>query len=211
MVIQTENDQLKKEVMELKAKVLQVTKEKEDMAKEKDELTSQISVQEPLAIVQPIDANELAESMAQVSLKEKEISQLVQEKKQLEKLNKEKQEKIDRLKGRLMGKEVLKSSQHSLWDLISIEVSKLWKELRRMEVKKAYIYSALDKHKLATEQLAHLHKTPTERALMNIKFLKYSSNEALQVFKINDRYQTIMLLQRVIENEELTQRVHDKI
>ena len=40
MVIQTENDQLKKEVMELKAKVLLVTKEKEDMAKEKDELTS---------------------------------------------------------------------------------------------------------------------------------------------------------------------------
>ena len=106
--------------MELKAKVLQITKEKEDLAKEKDELTSQIAIQVPLAIVQPIDANELAESMAQVSLKEKEISQLVQEKKQLEKLNKEKQEKIDRLKGRLMRKEVLKSAQHSLWDLISI-------------------------------------------------------------------------------------------
>ena len=57
MVIQTENDQLKKEVMELKGKVLQVKKEKEDLANEKDELTSQISVQEPLAIVQPIDAN----------------------------------------------------------------------------------------------------------------------------------------------------------
>lgn len=63
-----------------------------------------------------------------------------------------------------------------------------------MEVKKAYIYSALDKHKLATEQLAHLHKTPKERALMSIKFLKYSSDETLQAFKINDRYQTIMLL-----------------
>lgn len=211
MVIQTKNAQLKKEVMELKAKVLQVTKEKEDLAKENDELTSQISVQAPLAIVQPIDANELAESMAQVSLKEKEISQLVQEKKRPEKLNKEKKEKIDRVKGRLMGKEMLKSSQHSLWDLISIEVSKFWKERRRMEVKKAYIYSALDKHKLATEQLAHLHKTPTERAPMSIKFLKYSSDEALHAFKINDMYQTIMLLQRVIEKEELTQRVHDKI
>ena len=153
MVIQTENDQLRKEVMELKAKVLQVTKEKEDLAKEYDELTSQISVQVPLAIVHPIDANKLAESMAQVSLKEKEISQLVQEKKQLEKLNNEKKEKIDRLKGRLMGKEMLKSAQHCLWDLISIEVSKFWKELRRMEVKKAYIYSALDKHKLATGSL----------------------------------------------------------
>ena len=61
-----------------------------------------------------------------------------------------------------------------------------------MEVNKAYIYLALDKHKLATEQLAHLHKTPTKRALMSIKFLKYSSDETLQSFKINDRYQTIM-------------------
>ena len=69
----------------------------------------------------------------------------------MEKTDKERQEKINKLKDRLMGKEVLKSAQHSLWDLISIEVSKFWKELRRMEVKKAYIYSALDKHKLATE------------------------------------------------------------
>ena len=45
---------------------------------------------------------------------------------------------------------------------------------------------------------------------MSIKFLKYSSDEALQAFKINDRYQTIMLLQRVIE-KELMQRVHDNI
>ena len=51
MVIQTENDRLKKEVMELKAKVLQITKEKEDLAKGKNELTSQISVQEPLTVV----------------------------------------------------------------------------------------------------------------------------------------------------------------
>lgn len=124
MVIQTENDQLKKEVMEFKAKVLHVTKEKEDLAKENDDLTSQISVQEPLAVAHPIDDNELAESMAQVSLKEKEISQLVQEKKQLEKMDKENKEKFDRLKSRLMGKEVLKSAQHSLWDHISIEISK---------------------------------------------------------------------------------------
>ena len=79
-----------------------------------------------------------------------------------------------------------------------------------MEVKKAYIYSALDKHKLATEQVAHLHKTPVERARIAINFLKLSSEEALQGFKITDRYQTILLLQRVIEKEELIQKVHDK-
>ena len=77
-------------------------------------------------------------------------------------------------------------------------------------MKKAYIYSALDKHKLATEQLTHLHKTPVERARVAINFLKLSSEEALQAFKIIDRYQTILLLQRVIEKEKLIQKVHDK-
>ena len=48
-----------------------------------------------------------------------------------------------------------------------------------MEVKKAYIYSALDKHKLATEHLEHLHKTPVERAKTAINFLKLSSEEDL--------------------------------
>ena len=40
--------------------------------------------------------------------------------------------------------------------------------------------------------------------------MKLSSEEAIQTFKINDRYQTIILLQRVIEKKELIQRVHDK-
>ena len=151
------------------------------------------------------------ESLAQVSLKEKEISQQVQEKNQLEKANKEKHDKINRLKDKLLGKEVLKSVQHSLWDLVSIEVNKFWKDLRRMEVKKDYIYSTLDKHKIAIEQLAHLHKTPVEKAQVVINFLKFSSDETLQAFKINDRYQTIMLLQRIIDKDELTKKVHNKI
>ena len=76
--------------MELKAKILQINREKEDFAKERNELISQRTVEEPLSISQPIDTTELVESMAQVSLKEKEISQLVQAKNQLEKSNKEK-------------------------------------------------------------------------------------------------------------------------
>ena len=42
-----------------------------------------------------------------------------------------------------MGKTVLQSAQHSLWDLIAVEVTKFWGELKRLEAKKAYIYSAL--------------------------------------------------------------------
>lgn len=85
-------------------------KPKEDLAKERNELINQRTVEEPLIISQPIDTIELVESMAQESLKEKDISQFLQEKNQLEKSNKEKQEKINRLKDRLLGKEVLKSA-----------------------------------------------------------------------------------------------------
>ena len=63
-----------------------------------------------------------------------------------------------------------------------------------MEVKKAYIYSALDKYKLAIEKLAHLHKTPAEKSQVVINFLRFSSYETLQDFKVNDRYQTIVSL-----------------
>jgi 5'-deoxynucleotidase YfbR-like HD superfamily hydrolase len=108
---------------------------------------------------------------------------LSQEKNYLDKTNKERLEKINKLKDRLMGKELLKSTQHSLWDLISVEVSKFWKELKRMEVKKAYIYSALDKHKLATEQLEHLHKTPVERAKTAINFLSCHQRKLYRTLK----------------------------
>ena len=80
-----------------------------------------------------------------------------------------------------------------------------------MEVKKSYIYSTLDKHKLATEKLAHFHKNPAEKAQVVINFLKFSSDETLQTFKVNDGYQTIILLQRIIDKDELTKKVHSKI
>ena len=128
----------------------------------------------------------------------------------MQKLNQEKKDIIDRHKDKLLGKEVLKSAQHSLWDLISIEVNKFWSELKRMEAKKAYIYSALEKHKLATEQLAHLHKELVEKTLIVINFLKFSSDEALQALKVTDKYQTIMLVKRVIDKDELIRKVHNR-
>ena len=48
-----------------------------------------------------------------------------------------------------------------------------------MEAKKAYIYSALEKHKLTIDQLAHVYKEPVEKAQSIINFLKFSSDEAL--------------------------------
>ena len=94
---------------------------------------------------QAVDTEELTKSLSLVSLKEKEISTLKEEKKALEKANKEYQEKNTKLKDRLKGKSVLQSTQHSIWDLISIEATKFWGELKRLEAKKAYIYSSLEK------------------------------------------------------------------
>ena len=71
------------EVLELKAKLLQVSKENEDPIKEKEDLIIQRVSYEPLAISQPVDTAELADYMSRVSLKEKEISQLIQEKNKL--------------------------------------------------------------------------------------------------------------------------------
>ena len=69
---------------------------------------------------QPVDIVELTRSLAKVSLKDKEITNLKEEKKALEKANKEYQEKNTKLKDRLVGKFVLQSTQHSLWDLIVV-------------------------------------------------------------------------------------------
>ena len=227
-MIQAEKDGLSNEVLELKAKLLQANQLNEELMKEKEELINQRVISGPLVISPPVDTTDLAEYMSRVSLKDKEISQLVQEKNalvqeknqlaqeksqlvqdknKLDKTNQERLEKIGRLKTKLMGRDLLKSTQHFLWDLISGEVGKFWKDLRRLELKKSYIYSTLERHKLATEQLAHL---PVEKAKSTITFLKFTSDEYLQNFKVNDRYQTIFLLQRVVEKEELIQRVHDK-
>lgn len=82
----------------------------------------------------------------------------------MEKYNKEYQDKNTKLKDRLKGKSVLQSAQHSIWDLISIEVTKFWGELRRLETKKAYIYSTLEKYRKANEQLYMMHKDPIPKA-----------------------------------------------
>ena len=153
MVVKSKNEDLKKEVMELKSKLLQVTKEKE-------ELSNKNMVEASFITSQQIVTVELTRSLAQTSLKDKVTSQLIKEKYLLEKYNQQKQENIDKLKARLKRKEALQSTQHSLWDLISVEVNKFSSELGRMEAKKPYIYSTLEKYKLAIEQLAHVHKDP---------------------------------------------------
>ena len=80
MVIEAKNEELKKENLELKAKLLQVTKEKEELA-------NKGVVEVSPSTSQQVDTTELTRSLAQVSLKEKEISQLISLKNQLEKSN----------------------------------------------------------------------------------------------------------------------------
>ena len=70
-------------MLELKAKLFQANKLNENLTKEKEDLISQQVNNEPLAISQPVDTVELEDYMSRVSLKEKEISQLIQEKNKL--------------------------------------------------------------------------------------------------------------------------------
>ena len=132
-------------------------------------------------------------------------------KKSLEKSNKEYQDKNAKLKDRLKGKSVLQSTQHSIWDLISLEVTNFWGELRRLETKKAYMYSALENNKKANEHFYMMHKDHVPKAQVVIKFMKYSSDEALRAFKIPDRFQMIHSVQRIVDKEMALQKVKSKI
>lgn len=77
-----------------------------------------------LVASQVVDTKELTRSLSQVSLKDKEIATLKEEKKSLDKANKEYQDKNAKLKDRLKGKSILQSAQHSLWYLIVVGVTK---------------------------------------------------------------------------------------
>lgn len=107
---------------------------------------------------QLVDTEELTRYLAQVSLKDKEIIDLNEEKNSLEKDNKEYREKNAKLKDKSVRKFVLQSTKHSLWDLIVIEVTKCWGELKMLESNKSYIYSALEKCRRANERLYLIHK-----------------------------------------------------
>ena len=133
-----------------------------------------------------------------------------EEKKALGKANKEYHDKNAKLKDRLMGKSVLQSAQHSLWDLFTIEVTKFWGELKRLEAKKAYIYSALEKCRRSNEQLYLIHKDPIAKAHSVIKFLKISSDEALRDFKIHDRFKMIHYVQRIVDKDNALKKFKEK-
>ena len=188
------NDDLKEEVLDLKSKLLQAMQEKQELMKKG-----------PVEIVhvtsQPVDTEQLTRSLSQVSLKDQEITTLKEENKALEKANKEHQDKNAKLKDRLKGKSILQSAQHSIWDLIAVEVTKFSGELKRLEAKKAYIYLALEKYRKDNEQLYMIQKDPVAKAHSVIPFLKFSYDESLRAFKIHDRFQMIHLVQRIIDKD----------
>ena len=135
MAYQQKNDYLKNEVMDLKSKLLQVEQDKQELANKVAPHIVPISTQ-------AVDIEELTISLSQVPLKEQDISTLKEEKKSLEKANKEYQENNTKIKERLKGKSVLQSAQHSIWDLISIEISKFWGEIKKIRIKEGlYLFS----------------------------------------------------------------------
>ena len=90
-------------------------------------------------------------------------------------------------------------------------MTKFWRELKRLESKKAYIYSALEKYRKANEQLYMMHKDPVPKAQSVIKFLKFSSNEALRAFKFPYRFQMIHSVQIIIDKDVSLHKVKSRI
>lgn len=80
-----------------------------------------------------------------------------------------------------------------------------------MEAKKDYIYSTLEKCRRANEQLYLIHKDPVAKAHSVIKFLKFSSDEALRAFKIHDKFQMIHSVQKIVYKDNAMQKVKVKI
>ena len=134
-----------------------------------------------------------------------------EEKKALKKANKEYQDMNARIKDRLKGKLVLQTDQHSIWDLISMEVTKFSGELKRLEDKKAYIYSSLEKYRKANEKLYMMHKDPMPKARSVIKFLKFFSYEYFRAFKIHDKFQMIHSVEKTVHTDTTMQKVKFKI
>ena len=89
--------------------------------------------------------------------------------------------------------------------------NKFWGELKRLEAKKAYIYSSLEKYIRENEQLYMIHKDLAAKAHSIIKFLKFFSNESLRAFKIHDKFQIIHLVQRIIDKDISLQNLRLKI
>jgi hypothetical protein len=198
------NDDLKQEVLDLKSKFLQAVQENKELMKKG-------VVEIVLVISHLVGIEELTRSLSQVSLKDQEITTLKEEKKAPGKANKEYQDKNANLKDRLKGKSVPQSAHHSIWDLIAVEVTKFRGELKILESKKAYIYSALEKYIKTNEQLYLIHKYLVAKAHSVIKFFKFSSDEALRAFKIQDRFQMIHSVHRIIDKDIALEKVKPKI
>ena len=56
-----------------------------------------------------------------------------------------------------------------------------------------------------------MHKDPVPKAQVVIKFLKFSSDEALKAFKILDRFQMIHFIQRILDKEAALQKAKARI
>ena len=83
--------------------------------------------------------------------------------------------------------------------------------MKRLEAKKAYIYSALEKYRKANKQLYMMHKDPVPKAHSIIKFLKFFSDEALRDFKIHGMFWMIHSVQKIVDKYIALQKVKLKI
>ena len=195
MSLQKECDSLKDEVLGLKAKIIQMDKEKQEL------IASQALTLVPWSS-QSDSNDQIIKLMAQVSDKDKEIDKLVKINVTLEGEKEDSEIKVDKLKEKLKGYSVLKSTQNAIWDIIIDGVAKLWPELQDYEKRKAHVSSALYKERSANNLLLQLDTKAEEITLKAIKFLKHCNHEALAVPQITDRFRFMSKAQKIVEKSK---------
>ena len=116
MSLQQECDSLKDEVLGLKAKIIQ-------MDKEKQELISSQTLTLVLGSSQSDSNDQIIKLMAKVSDKDKEIDKLVKHYMTLEGEEKDSEIKVDRLKEKLKGYSLLKSTKRNKNSIMQLEMN----------------------------------------------------------------------------------------
>ena len=169
------------------------------MDKEKQELIASQALTLVPGSSQSDSNDQIIKLMAQVSDKDKEIDKLVKHYVTLEGEKKDSEIKIDRLKEKLKGYYVLKSTQNAIWDIIIDEVNKLWPDLQDYEKKKTYVSSALYRERSTNNLLLQLDTKAEEIALKEIMFLKHYNGKSLAVLQISDRFRFMLKAQKIVE------------
>jgi DNA repair exonuclease SbcCD ATPase subunit len=167
------------------------------------------------------NAEGLVQAMSQISLKIGKIKNLnenleklkqeakVKDKKlaQIHRENQDLQERVNKIKTKLMGKMILQGAKHVIWDAIAVEVAKFRSYLNFINDKDNMAATSWNKCAVVNEVLA---KKPSEWAQNSINLLNDITTADLQTIGVKDRTTLIISARRIIAKHNLLRSVQNK-